>query len=442
MSREDGAYVLLADGVELPIPPILTPIVLGGEEQAALANDARLLLSAIAKVARDLLDRGDPAMQAQLFAPLSSLERAALDATHREAEHLATARVDFLVGEDGRARALEVNATIPAMQGYADAVAAAWIRAVGEQRACSGDKIEAAIARNGRNTDDLLASLLAHHAAVTGNRDDRPRAIAIVARPHDSQSGELDHYVRRWRALGHEVWRVTPDEVAPGANGPTAAGRAADLLYRHVFLRRLEPNSPLSRMLLDPHQHRVWNPPASLLELKGKLGLLSAAHLDDARSAHFGLSFDERTAAARRLPWTRLCTRTPARGPEGRKLDDVLAFARGHQDELVLKRSWDYGGRGVFLGAELDEPMSQARLRELLAVNGEITWPMLVDHIERSGEAWVVQSLVDVRPATSCAWRTPAPCDARSMPTSRRSRASATTSRSPGAPCAHPVVAS
>jgi hypothetical protein len=150
-------------------------------------------------------------------------------------------------------------------------------------------------------------------------------------------------------------------------------------------------------MLLDPHQHRVWNPPASHLELKGMLGLLSAAHTDDERCAQIGLSFEERTAAARRLPWTRLCTRTPAWGPEGQKLDDVLAFARAHQDELVLKRSWDYGGRGVFLGAELDEPMSQARLRELLGVNGEISWHMLVDHLERSGEAWVVQSLVDVR---------------------------------------------
>ena len=54
--------------------------------------------------------------------------------------------------------------------------------------------------------------------------------------------------------------------------------------------------------------------------------------------------------------------------------------------------------RGVFLGAELDAPGTQARLRELTGTPSPIDWRALLDHVERSGEAWVMQSLVDVAP--------------------------------------------
>jgi hypothetical protein len=399
LARDGGAYVMLADGAEIAIPPILTPIVHDAAERRAVAADARLLVQALSRVVRDLIENGDPKMQALLFQPLSELEREAMNATYAKAERLAAARVDFLVGKDGVARALEVNTTIPAMQGYSDAIAGGFLRAVGEQRGLRSAQIDAAVDLNGRNTDDLLASLLAMHAA-TGGRSDGTRAIAIVARPGDAQSGELDHYVRRWKALGHEVWRVTPDQIERGGSGPIAAGRPADLLYRHIFLRRLESDCVFARMLADPTTTTIWNPPATQLELKGMLGLLSAAQQDDGVIARLRISDEERGAVTRRLPWTRLCLHAPARGPDGGLVPDLIAYARANQSTLVLKRSWDYGGRGVFLGNELDEEASQQRLRAVIGLPAEVRadWGALVDHIERSGEAWVMQSLVDVQP--------------------------------------------
>jgi hypothetical protein len=284
------------------------------------------------------------------------------------------------------------------MQGYSDAIAGAFLRAVGEQRGVRAVQIEAAVDLNGRNSDDLLASLLAMHA-LGGGRGEGPHAIAIVARPGDAQSGELDHYVRRWRAFGHDVWRVTPDQIERGQHAPIAAGRPADLVYRHVFLRRLDADSALAALLLDATSACVYNPAATHLELKGMLGLLSEAQLDGAVAARVGITDEERAALARRLPWTRLCRRSPGRGPDGEKLGDLFAYLRGNQDTLVLKRSWDYGGRGVFLGAELDEDASQQRLHALLGGEpGTIGWGALCDHVERSGEAWVMQRLVDVVP--------------------------------------------
>ncbi len=396
LALHGGAYVLLSDGARVAIPPILTPIVVEDAALHALARDASLLLRGLSRVAGALLAT-ESAARERLLAPLSPLERSLLGRTHRDAERLATARIDFLLGRDGIARALEINATIPAMQGYSDAMAEAFLRASGEARGLAADAIERVVDANGRNADDLLASLLAHHAA-TGGVADRPCAIAIVARAADAQSGELDHYARRWQALGHDVWRVTPAEVAPGPDGPIAAGRRADLLYRHVFVRRVDPALPFAEMLAAPRTHRIWNPPASHLELKGMLALLSIAGADDAAAARAGLTSEEREAAARRLPWTRPCHAEPSTAPDGSPVPDLLAFARAHGPALVLKRSWDYGGRGVFLGAELDAPGTQARLRELTGTPSPIDWRALLDHVERSGEAWVMQSLVDVAP--------------------------------------------
>src|SRR6202000_3085315 len=102
------------------------------------------------------------------------------------------------------------------------------------------------------------------------------------------------------------------------------------------------------------------------LEVKGMLGLLSAAAGDDAESARIGLDDTERGAVARAVPWTRLCAHGPTRGPDGSLIPDLAAWTRDNGAALVLKRSWDYGGKGVFLGAELAAAESaQARLAPL-----------------------------------------------------------------------------
>src|SRR5438034_636139 len=103
------------------------------------------------------LDPGSPAARLHDW-----LEARALAATWGEAERLATARVDYLVDEAGRPRALEVNATIPAMQGYSDIVAAAFLREVSRERGAPESLAAALLDENGRNADMLLDSLLAH----------------------------------------------------------------------------------------------------------------------------------------------------------------------------------------------------------------------------------------------------------------------------------------
>lgn len=392
---EDGAYVVLADGQKVPIPPIVTPVVSDPEKARRASADAHLITRALCRLTVDLMgDSTKEPLRARLFGAFTPLETAALTSGWRNAEQLATVRVDFLLDRGGQARALEVNATIPAMQGYSDAIAAAFIGAVGQARRLSAAAVAALIDANGRNSDDLLASLLAHHERLGGAV--RAQTIAIVARAGDAQEGELSHYVRRWTALGHRAFLATPDEVRIEGGEAIVAGVRPDLIYRHIFARRLDPQSHFARLCLAPEAFHLFNPISSHLEVKGMLGLLSAAAVDDREAKRIGLLDEEREAVLRAVPWTRLLSPGPAVGPTGEHIVDLPAWVKGSGPRLVLKRSWDYGGKGVFLGNELDG--SAQKRAQALVGGGAIDWAGLCEFALADRDAWVVQELVDAAP--------------------------------------------
>jgi hypothetical protein len=399
-ARDDGAYVVTPDAHEVPIPPIVTPIALDRARLRDVSQQAHLVTRALTRLTADLME--DPArapLKQRLFGAFTPLEAEALGATWRKSEQLATVRVDFLVDTSGRTRALEVNSTIPAMQGYSDAIAGAFVRAVGSARNMTPAATEALVDDNGRNSDDLLASLLAHHERLGGRSG--AQSIAIVARAGDAQYGELSHYVRRWTALGHRAFIATPDVVRIDNGRAVVDGVIPDLIYRHIFARRLDAQSDFARMCLEPERFHVFNPISSHLEVKGMLGLLSAAAVDDEAAARIGLTDDEREVVTRAVPWTRILQHGPTTGPDGAVIDDLAAWVLAHGRMLVLKRSWDYGGKGVFLGNEIAEgATAETRLRALLGRSPveSVGWAELVAHALADRDAWVVQELVPAMP--------------------------------------------
>jgi hypothetical protein len=356
-----------------PIAPTLTPEVIADDELAALAADAELLLSATAKACRWTLGDAGRAVAAVLYAGFTPLEHAAIARDPERLFTVATARVDYFRGADGVARALELNATIPAMQGYSDLVLHGWLETLGRPDL---------VARAGSNTEDLLASLRAHYARA-GGRAERP-AIVIVSRRGDSQLGELRHYERAFAAAGHRAVHVWVDELGRDPDGVvTARGQRFDLLYRHIFARRLEPGSVLADLLVDPGPNVVLNPCLSPLEVKGILGLLH----QDLGAPFLDLSDDERAAVARRVPWTRVLAPGPAVTPDG-PVADLVAWAAANAARLVLKRSWDYGGKGVVIGPDADP----AKLDRIYA--GCRSWAELCARAAADANVWVAQELV------------------------------------------------
>lgn len=338
--RRASALGLMRGDVAIPL--VLSPCALPRAELEALGRGARLITSALVKVARELIERR-PEKARLLFRHLSPLESEALATRWREAEELLHSRIDWFVDGAGSVRALEVNATIPAMQVYSDAAAGGWVEAVSPQRA-------AAFRRRPGNAGWLLDALLAAARAR-----EKPLRVEILHREGDPQRSELRALASLLNGRGIEARTCTPAEVA-------LDGDPHRVIYRHLFARHVEPSSPLGRAFLDPVKHGIWNRVDGWLETKGLFAELSLV----ASGAGF-LAADERAACGELIPWTRL-------------LDDIDDADLGDGDAFVLKKSHDYGGKSVVIGREAGPQAFRQALARARA--------------DEPG-SWVAQELVD-----------------------------------------------
>ncbi|HUJ24661.1 MAG TPA: hypothetical protein VLW85_01495 [Myxococcales bacterium] len=324
-----------------PIPLVLTPCALPRDELAALGRGARLITSALVKVARDVIEHR-PEKARLLWGHLAPLETEALHGRWREAESLLHSRIDWFVDAGGQVRALEVNATIPAMQVYSDAAARGWAEAVAPGRS-------AALARNFSNAKWLLDALL-----LAAQHREQPLRVQLLHREGDPQVTELTGLAGLLNDRGIEARTCTPKDVA-------LDGDPHRVLYRHLFARYVELETPLGEAFLDPERHGMWNRVDGWLESKGVFAELSLHAEDEV------LTGEERAAVNELVPWTRL-------------LDDIADEELKDGDAFVLKKSHDYGGKSVVIGREA----GPAAFRQALAKA----------RADPPG-SWVAQQLVD-----------------------------------------------
>jgi len=369
LAWDGGMTVTKPDGTVVPIPLVAEPEILPRAALDAAAAEAGLILSGAVRLARALLAHGDARDRDALLGPFAGLEAEAMARLFTEAPQPAlVARVDFLVPEaGGPPRALELNATIPAMPAYADLASHSWLRAAARAKGLPPRVEEALVAACGSHMENLRVALVDFHRA-RGGRGERP-SIALVARPGDAQLGELRRLAGHFRQMGHRAGNLLPGDCVP---------EEWDVLYRHVWAHRVAPDAPFARALRAPGRYPLANPVNGLLEAKALFARLSECADDPALARRAGLSPGELAAAAR-LPVTR-------------RLDAPLAArVKAERERWVLKRSWDYGGKSVQLGAEADPA----------------AWPGMVDAAlaDERGGGFVAQERIFARraPATRVA---------------------------------------
>ena len=165
MAWEGGMTVLRPDGEVVPIPLVAEPEVVDRERLAWLAEESRAILSGSVKLARALLARDDPRDREALLGPFDGLEAEAMARLFTEAPCPAVvSRVDFLPPADGGLpRALELNATIPAMPAYADLAAHSFVRAAARFRGRSPREERDLVAQAGSHMENLRRTLVAFY---------------------------------------------------------------------------------------------------------------------------------------------------------------------------------------------------------------------------------------------------------------------------------------
>jgi hypothetical protein len=386
LAAERGLAFTNPDGTMRALSIAATPVVLPASQLIERLHLAEQLTSAATKMARATLAGPDREL---LLAGLSPLERRTAELTYASTVTLATSRVDFVMGK--QLRALEINATIPAMQGYSDIAAHTFLDVVGRFWKLPAQAIADLQASNGSNPRALHQALLAGYRAIRPGRT--PNRIALLCRRFDAQSSELLWLRDRFREFGSDADVVHPDQLA-GDDAVRASGKTYDLIYRHLFVRRLEdPELPgaayVTALLHEPNGTRavLLNPPASQIEEKLTFALLSTALEDPALRERAQLSDAELDAIARSVPWTRsFCD--PA----------LVERVAADPDRHVLKRNWDYGGRTVFVGRIRETAGFRERVR---ANYGEdLDWTQLCARAlaDCKGGGFVVQELVDMTP--------------------------------------------
>ncbi len=390
-----------ASGETKPIPITATPVILPVAELHRRQTLAAHLSSATLKMSRAICLGSASEL---VLSALSPLERKLCEATVATTDTLVTTRVDFFVGHS--VNALEVNATIPAMQGYSDIAANALLQIAGRYWGLQPQVIAGLMAKNGSNTLALYRALLAGYAKVRPGKT--PNRIALLSRRNDAQLTEQQYLCERFREWGADADLVHPDQLS-GSDAVIANGKTYDLVYRHLFVRRLEEldlqgAEYVRALLAEPNGTRavVLNPPASHVEVKAAFALLSQAREEEDLAQAAGLTADELEAIANSVPWTR-----PFRG------EALVAKVAADPDRYVLKRSWDYGGRAVFVGRTRDEPSYLDRVKA--AYGSPLAWAALCQRAaaDRVGGGFVVQELVETKPEPHllCTGNTQSPAD-------------------------------
>ncbi|HVO31162.1 MAG TPA: hypothetical protein VMV18_10510, partial [bacterium] len=82
--------------------------------------------------------------------------------------------------------------------------------------------------------------------------------------------------------------------------------------------------------------------------------------------------------------------------PDGAKTKDLSAFVAAHPEAIVLKRSWDYGGRSVFLSEDFADADEKTRAKLAEATGRAISgWRDMVDFcIADAKGPWIAQARV------------------------------------------------
>lgn len=333
----------------LPCPVFLEP-----GESTRLGQDLLLTHHLLADLPERLFD-GDRAA----FGRALGLTEPQVDLVRRAPTGplTALARADLYRAADGF-RLLELNIT-SALGGFENADIN---RAMLSHPALSGYVAERGLAYH--DTFRAIADTMRYELGdrVSGRRP----VIALADWPESYRSYEPRLHVMAGLFDELEVDAIPchVGELAESDGHLTVRGRVVDLVFRFFLLEEIL--TPQDLALVEPVMSAVERGTVVLfsridVELYGNKGAL--AMLSDDRNAHL-FTAGEQDCLRRLLPWTRY-VRPRATGPEG-DVVDLVAYARAHQEDLILKPIMLHGGAGIVPGWRVDAAEWETRLAAAL----------------------------------------------------------------------------
>jgi hypothetical protein len=326
-----------------PICIVLRPRLLGTEQYTRLQKVCSRVATAARQVVNYMLSDA-PTRELMAFTPGEDT-LLALEAGY--AEPSASSRLDsFFDNHTGSLQFVEYNAESPAGMAYEDELSDIFLELPAMQefgRKYRVTKVPAAPA---------MVQTLLEKFREWGKSND-PCAAIVDWKGLPTQA-EFDLFRRYLEEQGVPTVICSPDELSYRGRTLYAAGQPVNLVYKRVltseFLQQYGQDHaldhPLGQAYRDGTICLVNSFQAKPLHKKMIFGLLSDPDIMDAA----GIDRETQRMLAQHIPWTRRVqnVRTTYQGQE----IELLKFARGYQDRLLLKPNDEYGGKGITIGWE------------------------------------------------------------------------------------------
>lgn len=319
--------------------PFLRPQFVGREQLLLMQDAVRGVIGAMQALSPRIV--GSPELQDRLGLTEDERRLASVDPGYPELS--VTSRLDsFLIG--GTLRFVEYNAETPAGIGYCDVMMNAFLetpvmQAFQEDYPCQPLY----------TSDHLLRSLLGAYEAWGGR--ERP-VLAVVDYEGLPTRHEFEIFQRFFHSRGYDCVVADPRRLEYSGGRLSYGDKTINLVYRRLltteYLERMDECRPIWEAYRDRAICLVNSFRSKYLHKKAIFALLTDPQFQD------GMTPQQLYAIYTHVPWTRRVEDTRTTDPQGKPVE-LLAYLRKHRHDLIMKPNDEYGGKGIFVGWELEQ---------------------------------------------------------------------------------------
>lgn len=372
------------------LSPYLRPHFVTEEDFARICRVCETVWSAIQKVKDAAI--GDDSLIVDLG--LTEIERdlISIDPGYRAVS--PTARLDSFL-TDTAYSFVELNGESPAGIAYVDAAYEIFAKLPVMQKFSESYNL-----RPLYGSRFMLEVLLDSYEEYLGRKPDTVPQIAIVDLPDRPTQSEFELFKEFFEREGYPTTICSPQELVFENNRLRAGDFQIDIVYKRLLVNEYLPIINEAPALLDAYRAgavcMVNSFRSKLIHKKALFAVLT-----DQRRAHL-FTADEQEAIRSHVPWTRL-VRSEKSDYFGTEVD-LLEYIKAHKEKLVLKPNDDYGGHGITIGWNADQPAWDQALRAALA-NGDYlvqervpTAREIFPALQEDGTIEFAEQLVDLDP--------------------------------------------
>lgn len=330
--------------------PFLRPHFCGREQLDLLSSAVRGVVGAC----NVLAPRIQASSEMQDALGLSEEEKRLCAVDPGYPEFSVTSRLDsFMLG--GKVRFVEYNAESPAGIGYNDVMQEVFLTT-----SVMGEFLSEFPCKPLYTSERLLQSFLDCYKAWGGI--DSP-VIGIVDYEGLPTRHEFEIFRRFFNSRGYQCVVADPRKLDYNGEKLSFEGQTINLVYRRLltteFLERYEAAKPVWEAYRDGKICMVNNFRAKYLHKKAIFAMLTDPVYQE------GMTPEQLFAIYSHVPWTRRVADCKTTDLEGRSID-LLDWIRKNRRQLVMKPNDEYGGKGIFVGWELDEQAWDNAIQESL----------------------------------------------------------------------------